>query len=80
MAAGETAIDCAGYDAQGWRREGEVPSMSGRPVVYLVDSHMSGMWRCSCPDYRMRRQYNGTDCKHVRAVKEAQQDAVGLDT
>lgn len=75
MAAKETTIDDTGYDMQGWRREGEVPSMSGRSAVYLVDSHLSGRWRCSCPDYRMRRQYSGTDCKHIRVVREAQQDA-----
>lgn len=63
-----------GYDAEGWRNEGEVPSMSGNRATYLVDSHISGRWRCTCPDYVMRRQYNGTDCKHIRAVKQAQEE------
>ena len=62
-----------GYDPEGWRNEGEVPSMSGNRATYLVDSHISGRWRCTCPDYVMRRQYNGTDCKHIKAVKEAQE-------
>ena len=66
-----------GYDPEGWRREGAVPSMSGNRTTYLVDSHISGRWRCTCPDYVIRRQYNGTDCKHIRAVKEAQKDAWG---
>lgn len=64
-----------GYYPEGWRNEGEVPSMSGNKTTYLVDSHISGRWRCTCPDYMMRRQYNGTDCKHIRAVKEAQQES-----
>lgn len=68
-----------GYDAEGWRNEGEVPSMSGNRATYIVDSHISGRWRCTCPDYKMRRQYNGTDCKHIRAVKEAQEGARGQD-
>jgi hypothetical protein len=63
-----------GYDSSGWRNEGEVPSMSGNKTTYLVDSYISGRWRCTCPDYKMRRQYNGTDCKHIRVVKEAQKD------
>jgi hypothetical protein len=63
-----------GYDSEGWRNEGEVPSMSGNKMTYFVDSHISGRWRCTCPDYKMRRQYNGTDCKHIRVVKEAQKD------
>lgn len=67
------------YDLEGWRNEGEVPSMSGSRTTYTVDSHISGRWRCTCPDYVMRRQYNGTDCKHIRAVKEAQKDAWGQD-
>src|SRR5581483_1349632 len=58
-----------GYDSSGWRNEGEVPSMSGNKTTYFVDSHISGRWRCTCPDYKMRRQYNGTDCKHIRVVK-----------
>ena len=45
--------------------------MSGRNTMYLVDSHISSRWRCTCPDYVMRRQYNGTDCKHIRLVKGA---------
>lgn len=67
----EPSVNGAGYDDQGWRREGEVPSMSSRTVVYLVESHISDRLRCTCPDYVMRRQYNGTDCKHIRLVKEA---------
>lgn len=63
-----------GYNSEGWRNEGEVPSMSGNKTTYIVDSHISGRWRCTCPDYKMRRQYNGTDCKHIRVVKEAQKD------
>lgn len=68
-----------GYDAEGWRNEGEVPSMSGSRSTYIVDSHISGRWRCTCPDYKMRRQYNGTECKHIRAVKEAQEGPRGQD-
>lgn len=67
----EPTVNGAGYDDQGWRMEGEVPSLSSRSAVYLVDSHIGGRWRCTCPDYVMRRQYNGTDCKHIRLVKEA---------
>ncbi len=64
-----------GYDSEGWRNEGEVPSMSGnKTTTYFVDSHISGRWRCTCPDHKIRRQYNGTDCKHIRVVKEAQKD------
>jgi len=71
MGVQEPTVNGAAYDDQGWRSEGDVPSMSGRDTMYLVDSHISGRWRCTCPDYVMRRQYNGTDCKHIRLVKEA---------
>jgi hypothetical protein len=50
------AAGSTGYDAQGWRREVQVHSISGRSAVYFVDSHMSGRWRCTCPDYLVRRQ------------------------
>ncbi len=54
--------------------EGEVPSESQDGVTYTVMSDpASGRWKCTCPDYVMRRRFNGTDCKHIRAVKEAQQ-------
>lgn len=54
--------------------EGEVPSESQDGVTYTVMSDpASGRWKCTCPDYVMRRRFNGTDCKHIRAIKEAQQ-------
>ncbi|HEX7033700.1 MAG TPA: SWIM zinc finger family protein [Nitrososphaera sp.] len=53
---------------------GEVPPASHNGVRYAVMScPASGQWKCTCPDYVVRRRFDGTDCKHIRAVKEAQQ-------
>jgi hypothetical protein len=27
------------------------------------------VWTCNCPDFTERRQFNGTDCKHIDVVK-----------
>jgi len=27
------------------------------------------VWTCNCPDFTERRQFNGTDCKHIDAVR-----------
>jgi uncharacterized Zn finger protein len=63
-----------------WVLEGEVPSERRSGITYAVMSNpVSGQWKCTCPDYVMRRRFNGTDCKHIRAVKEAQQQEQEYD-
>lgn len=76
----DMASDTQGYDADGWTREAEVPSMSGGKQTYYVDSHITGRWRCTCMDYINRRQYKGEDCKHIKIVKQAQyEQGQGVD-
>jgi len=33
-------------------------------------SGIFGRWVCDCPDWQNRRRLEGTDCKHIRIVKE----------
>jgi len=36
----------------------------------LLYSRIMKRWLCSCPDYQLRRQAKGEDCKHIRKLKE----------
>jgi hypothetical protein len=40
---------------------------NGQGEVYLV----TGDGRCGCKSWWYRRRLDGTDCKHIRALREA---------
>jgi len=48
-----------------------IPSFSSRRKLYHVRmSGIFGRWVCDCPDWQNRRRLEGTNCKHIRIVKE----------
>src|SRR5579864_5365638 len=49
-----------------------VDSDSG--VTYIIHNKRNQVshrkvWTCNCPDFTERRQFNGTDCKHIDEVQ-----------
>lgn len=48
-----------------------VPSSRRRVAPYSVRySGSFGRWICNCPDWWYRHIHDGTDCKHIKQVKE----------
>jgi hypothetical protein len=47
----------------------EVASFSGRPDVYQIRLHASGVLSCSCPSWRFaKKEERPFACKHMRAA------------